>query len=539
MGLQAYALGIAYEFDPYFGLSISRVDPLASCRAILMALLLPDPCDPNCPETFRIAAKDILLKKHGRPSGWKSKIETSEGLRKVILNFIGDLASWDNSADKDYLQTARKLVKAAHPDDIPLVVDPFAGGGSIPLEALRLGCEAFASDLNPVACLILKVMLEDIPRHGPELANELRRVGSEIKKQAEMELSEFYPKDPDEATPIAYIWARTVRCESPNCGAEIPLMRSFWLSKKASRKRAIRPKIVRPRSGSPNVEFEIFEPKADKDVHGGTVSRAKATCPCCNMVLPPDRVRAQLSEQRGGGDVVFDAKGNRTGGARILAVVTLYQGIQGRNYRLPNGRDYHVVWKAQERLKAILNEWELRGKKGLCPVPDEIRPISSADRVRPYGMTLFSDLTTCRQKLALSWLVQRVTKITEEKLRRLFSIVIGRCVDYWSSGTQWVPGGEFVAHTFVLQVIPIGWDFPEVAAWANGSGNFDGAVDWVARVVECIPKGMLAGQVQPGDARETLLPDETASIWFTDPLTMTRFVTLICQIVSSFGLNEH
>ena len=120
------------------------------------------------------------------------------------------------------------------------MVDPFAGGGSIPLEALRLGCEAFASDLNPVACLILKVMLEDIPRHGPKLAEELRRVGAEIKRQAEKELADLYPKDPDGATPIAYLWARTVRCESPNCGAEIPLVRSFWLCKKAKRRRALR-----------------------------------------------------------------------------------------------------------------------------------------------------------------------------------------------------------------------------------------------------------------------------------------------------------
>ena len=124
-------------------------------------------------------------------------------------------------------------MKAAHGEEPPLVVDPFAGGGSIPLEALRLGCEAFASDLNPVACLILKVMLEDIPRHGPKLAEELRRVGAEIKRQAEKELADLYPKDPDGATPIAYLWARTVRCESPNCGAEIPLARSFWLCKKA------------------------------------------------------------------------------------------------------------------------------------------------------------------------------------------------------------------------------------------------------------------------------------------------------------------
>ena len=91
-----------------------------------------------------------------------------------FCSFIGDFADWDNSSNRTYLEIARGLVKAAHPEETPLVVDPFAGGGSIPLEALRLGCDAFASDLNPVACLINKVLLEDIPRHGPELAEELR-----------------------------------------------------------------------------------------------------------------------------------------------------------------------------------------------------------------------------------------------------------------------------------------------------------------------------------------------------------------------------
>ena len=152
-------------------------------------------------------------------------------------------------------------------------MDPFAGGGSIPLEALRLGCEAFASDLNPVACLILKVMLEDIPRHGPGLAEELRKAGGEIKRQAERELADLYPADPDGATPIAYLWARTVRCEAPNCGAEIPLMRSFWLCKKAKRKRALRTEVVRTEGQPPQVEFEVFEPKVDEEVQGGTVTR--------------------------------------------------------------------------------------------------------------------------------------------------------------------------------------------------------------------------------------------------------------------------
>src|SRR5579875_1902499 len=216
--------------------------PLAACRAMLMALLLPDPCHPHCPTEFKSRARRIL--EESRLPGKKPK--TDADLRAAILAFIGDFADWDNSAHPVYLEAARALVKAAHPEETPLVVDPFAGGGSIPLEALRLGCDAFASDLNPVACLINKVLLEDIPRNGPELAEELRRVGAEVKKAAERELAEFYPRDPDGARPIAYLWARTVRCEAPNCGAEIPLMRSFWLCKKADRRRALRPKIILP-----------------------------------------------------------------------------------------------------------------------------------------------------------------------------------------------------------------------------------------------------------------------------------------------------
>ncbi|RLB90384.1 MAG: hypothetical protein DRH50_12420 [Deltaproteobacteria bacterium] len=236
--------------------------PLAACRAMLMALLLPDPCDAECPEEFRTKARELLLKMPGwNTPRMSQQVKSEEGLRKAILTFIGDFANWDNAANTEYLATARALVKAAHPEETPLVVDPFAGGGSIPLEALRLGCEAFASDLNPVACLILKVMLEDIPRWGREkvkvkrqngkeveangLAEALRIVGKDIKEVAEKELKKFYPDDPDGAKPIAYLWARTVKCESPNCGAEIPLMRSFWLCKKANRKRALRYKVVR------------------------------------------------------------------------------------------------------------------------------------------------------------------------------------------------------------------------------------------------------------------------------------------------------
>ena len=309
--------------------------PLASSRAVLMALLLPDPCDAHCPAAFKAEARRILLAHDGRPLGWSQAVAEDEGLRRVLLKFIADFADWDVAANPAYLKTSRALVRSAHGEEAPLVVDPFAGGGSIPLEALRVGCEAFASDLNPVACLILKVMLEDIPRHGPKLADELREAGRRIKERAERELADLYPEDADGATPIAYLWARTVRCEAPNCGAEIPLMRSFWLCKKPKRKRALRASVVRRNGEPPHVAFEVFEPAVDGDVHDGTVTRAKATCLCCGTVLPPERVRLQLSEQRGGADAIFDAAGKRIGGARMTAVVTLRPGEAGRHYRLP------------------------------------------------------------------------------------------------------------------------------------------------------------------------------------------------------------
>src|SRR5207247_11427565 len=226
---------------------------------------------------------------HSKASNPKSEVGNEQSLvisaaddwelRELLLKFIGEFANWDHAANALYLEIGRGLVKAAHPEETPVVVDPFAGGGSIPLEALRLGCEAFASDLNPVACLILKTLLEDIPRYGNAqfkladgkgreivvrgLADALRHVGKQVREAAEKELAQFYPPDPDGSRPIAYLWARTVRCEAVGCGAEIPLMRSFWLCKKARRTQALRYTVERPKQGEPFVQFEIFTPKSD------------------------------------------------------------------------------------------------------------------------------------------------------------------------------------------------------------------------------------------------------------------------------------
>ena len=492
-----------------------------------MALLLPDPCDPNCPDEFKAGARELLLAMRGRASAWDSTVKTDEGLRQILLRFIADFANWDNAAKSEYLETGRGLVQAAHLEQTPLVVDPFAGGGSIPLEALRLGCDAFASDLNPVACLILKVMLEDIPRHGPGLAEELRKVGAEIKSKAEKELADLYPKDTDGSTPIAYLWARTVTCEAPNCGAEIPLIRSMWLCRKPRRKWALRPSVVQDQSGPPRVDFEIFQPNAEREVENGTVSRARATCLCCRAVLPPERVRSQLAAQRGGADTVFDEDGIRVGGARMTAVVTLNSvrrthpsgrrvSQQGRHYRLPMNSDYRAVFRAQDKIREIIQEWEEEGSQELSPVPDEA---IHQDRrgnfwIVNYGPTVFGDLFTSRQKAALVTLC-RLTS-SQKKNRDALSLALSRSANAGSSLCRWHTSRENHEGVFARQALPMVWDFSEGNPLSNSTGNYEGAVKWIADVSDAWPESN-NGQVHQTDAADYILPDQSADIWFTDP----------------------
>ena len=383
---------------------------------------------------------------------------------------------------------------------------------------MRLGCETFASDLNPVACLILKVMLEDIPRHGPGLADELRKAGAKIKAQAEVELADLYPKDPDGATPIAYLWARTVVCEAPNCGAEIPLMRSMWLCRKPKKKWALRSVVFREQGIPPRVDFEISEPTAEREVENGTVSRARATCLGCRTVLPPERVRFQLEAQRGGADTIFDERGNRVGGARMTAVVTLKPGQQGRHYRTPTGPDYEAVRQAQELVSHILEEWNLGGQQGLCPVPDEpMPPVGTLGfRIQRYGMLQWGDLFSARQKAVLVKLGQLVSD-SAEPLRILLAIALNRVSGGSASTSAWLSSGEEVKHAIPRQALPMIWDFGESNCLATASRSWQSALNSITNVLEVGSLKLVSGQVQSADATNYPLPDQSAGVWFTDP----------------------
>jgi adenine-specific DNA methylase len=493
--------------------------PLAACRAVLLGLLLPDPCQALCPADFKKKARELLPPVAGRVG------PSDEDLQRALLKFIGDFANWDFASNQTFLEIGRGLVKAAHPEETPVVVDPFAGGGSIPLEALRLGCETFASDLNPVACLILKTLLEDIPRYGNAdfklkddkgkdivvhgLADALRHVGKQVKQAAEKELGKYYPTDEDGSHPIAYLWARTVRCEAIGCGAEIPLMSSFWLCKKAGRRLGLRYTVERPKKGKPVVQFEMFTPKSDSALPDGTVHRGDATCLCCHVVLPAARVRSQLTTQRGGADVQFDAKGNRTGGALMLAVVTLREGASGRFYRLPTSEDYAGVFAAQ---KAV-------SKLPQGTVPDE--PIHAEDTrnfwVCKYGPRVFGDLLTARQKLALTTLSQGVRTLPTEAERQFMALLLSKFSELATANCPWEPVAECPRKFFNMQAIPARWAFAEGVVTSDASGGFAVLVDNLSATLEAIGSKWFVGQSQLADACASPLSDKTCGIWFTDP----------------------
>jgi hypothetical protein len=271
----------------------------------------------------------------------------------------------------------------------------------------------------------------------------------------------------------------------------------------------------------PTVQFEVFEPKSERDVPQGTVTRGNATCLCCNMVLPVERVRAQLREQRGGADVLFDEKGNRIGGALLLAVVTLREDEQGRHYRLPAKRDYQAVWKAQKRVKEILEEWEKGGKRGLCPVPDEpLPPIGTLGfRVQRYGMLQWGDLFTARQKVMLTLLLRLINDSGDISIRELLALTLGKLADKATSLCRWKVTAEYMAgNTFSRQALPIVWDFCEAHPFAGASGGWEEENVWILKVVEELVRTRLhPAQVQQADACESPLPTETAPVFFTDP----------------------
>jgi len=263
----------------------------------------------------------------------------------------------------------------------------------------------------------------------------------------------------------------------------------------------------------------MIEPISGTDVHRATVSGAKAQCPACNGILPSERVKAQLREQRGGADVVFDTDGRRIGGARLLAIVTLQDGGQGRRFRLPTDRDYDVVRQACDALGAISTESH---PAKLNPVPDEPLPPPGTlgFRVQPYGMTRWGDLFTARQKLCLLTIIDEVRNkfgvSGHGATERLVGLVVSKLTNLLNAGAPWKIDRECPVSFIAGQRLPPVWDWCEAVPLSDSSGSLASSVERVADAVES-SYVTHPGTICLADAAGTGLPDASTDVYFTDP----------------------
>jgi len=530
--------------------------PLAACRGTICAALWPDPADPLCPQAFREKAADLItvfaLKatSHGKLADncsqesmarWLTLTKPGNRLdptnpthlnvlRFALLDFIADFANWDNSTVKEYLETSRALTQAAHEalggeaGTKPLVVDPFAGGGSIPLESLRVGADTFASDLNPVAVLLNKVVLEYIPKYGHRLADEVRKWGEWVKKEAEKELAEFYPKDADGATPIAYLWARTIRCEGPGCGAEVPLVHSLWLAKKGNRSVALQ---IAPNLQAKRVDFQIIIKQRDgwgdqanpkikiqNPQFDGTVKRGSATCPCCGYTTPAEHVRQQFKGRGGGAD-----------DARLLCVVILSPGTIGRSFRLPSNQDLQAI----EAAKLHLDQQKKSFKGPLSLVANEELPyLRSIFNIRLLDVTSWGQLFSSRQLLVLSTLIKLVRKVGEQlaqqqdaqfstAIQTLLAFMVDKQADLGNSLCRWEPVAECSRQLFGRQALGIVWGFAEGVVSSDSSGGWSVQVERTSQALEALGSNWNIGGVERVSATTHPLPNDSATAFMTDP----------------------
>ena len=400
------------------------------------------------------------------------------------------------------------------------MVDPFAGGGSIPLEGLRLGCDAVASDLNPVAIILERVILEYLPRYRDRLVEEVRRWGQWMARRLRAEMARFYPADADGAVPLAWLWSRIVRCEG--CDAEVPTRYSPWLAHTAHKAVALRTVPWADRRG---VDFEIVENPRPGQVEAGTVSFSRVTCPCCGHITPGSQVRKQLKVRRGG-----------TADARLVAVVTVHPSRRGRRYRLATPADTAGIEAAAADLAVRSAARTAAHPDGLSLVPDELSPaggVKGAGRAfaqRNHGLDSFGDFFTTRQALTLDCLVRAVRSVGEHlklapeyppdlavAVQTVLSLALTRQADFGNSLNRWEPASESAKQLFARPTMALVWDFAESNPVDEGLGSFWRAISGVEKALEELNGRWSEGRVVQGSATAMDLADGSMDLVFTDP----------------------
>lgn len=453
--------------------------PLAAARAVLWSSLVDDPS--SHPDLF--------------PTEEEQNRE-----RDRLHNLLSELVKWENSNNGELLEQARAEIRKYMGEEKLVFLDPFAGGGSIPLEAQRLGLEAHAHDLNPVAVMINKAQIEIPPRFAEQppvnpdarkslrgqsgktwrgasgLAEDVRYYGQWMKEEAFRHIGHLYPKvklpDGGEATVIAWIWARTVKCPNPACGCEMPLASSFVLSKKKGKEAWIETII-----NDKDISYKVHSGKCPKDRESNKLGKgASFRCPICGATTEKKYIHDE-----------FIAKRNS---AILMAIVA--EGKGGRIYLSPDIN--------HEKVAQIDKSYE---------VPQGDMPKNPRWFSPPmFGLNDFSDLFTPRQLTALTTFSDLVSE-TQAKAEQdaiaaglpddgigladggkgakaygqavvvYLAFVVDKLADYHSSICIWHITRDLVANTMRRQAIQMTWDFAEANPFCNSSGCFENMLIWV------------------------------------------------------------
>lgn len=473
--------------------------PWGACRSVALASLIPAPTDEHCPEDFVRAAASTLAEIGFKPAdGSRQKVE------EALLRFTGEFARWEAGSDPYWRTAARKLIKTAHPY-VPHVFDPFSGYGAIPGEAARLGCESVASDLNPVALLCLRTLLEAVPRQGHKLIERFNEGAEFIRAEAEKRLAPYYPKRNGKHV-IAWLWARTVTCEGPGCGATVPLISQTTIAK-GSRKAWIEV------TGDPRTKDVRIAVRSGKSIPAGlkkTAGGGHAICPVCGFTTNKERVKAQGKEGRMG--------------HRLYGVAMAIGTRQGKEYAEPTPEDLAAFDKAVVAWKHIANE----NPEAEIPEPFVL---TYGLHVPPhYGIKTWGDLFSPRQKLALHSIgeilrdyEQRLTAAGEDRALvrdtvTALALAVSNSLHYSTNMSTWL--AEHMISCFITgNAIAMRWDWAEanplVSDYVGGLDfSFKQSADALASTIAL---NNTTTTVMRADAANYPLPDDAAEMFFSDP----------------------